>query len=300
MLKNQAGQKFDLFAVDSATGLAKIGDGPNITAYLSKDDGPVTQLADSTATEIDPANAAGSYAFDASQDETNADKLYVTGKSTTPGVVIYPSTYFTFGPSSGIDQSSSPPGTSISTVVPYATPQRVLAYLDIRRVCDLCGDYVTPVIAAVDIPTNNRFLTCIRRACGEVEAACMVGGRYAATDLANLTNPADRAAGKISASEELLVGLIADLTFGYLYDVRGFAKQGEETSLPQFERALDRLQQLREGERIFGIQPVVDAGVMADEVDDCFDLEDRDLAVFQAGRLFGTRADEDKRFRSCR
>jgi len=88
VFKNVASQKFRVFAFDAATGLPKSGDAANITAYVSKDYGTVTVLGDTSATEEDATNAKGYYLFDATQAETNADVLMVSGKSSTSGVVV--------------------------------------------------------------------------------------------------------------------------------------------------------------------------------------------------------------------
>ena len=88
MFKNVSGQKFRVFAFDSATGLPKTGDAANLTGYVSKDYGTVTVLGDTSATEEDATNAKGYYLFDATQAETNADVLMVSGKSSTSGVVV--------------------------------------------------------------------------------------------------------------------------------------------------------------------------------------------------------------------
>lgn len=88
MFKNVAGQKIRLFAFTASTGLPKTGDAANITAYLSKDFGAVTALADTTATEEDATNSAGWYVLDVSQAESNCDVGNFTGKSTTSGVVV--------------------------------------------------------------------------------------------------------------------------------------------------------------------------------------------------------------------
>lgn len=87
MFKNQA-TKFLVYAYDATTNLPKTGDAANITAYVQKDFGTVTALADTTATEVSSTLAAGYYMFDAAQAETNADDLLVTGKSTTANVVV--------------------------------------------------------------------------------------------------------------------------------------------------------------------------------------------------------------------
>jgi hypothetical protein len=77
-----------VYAFDATTGLPKTGDGANITAYVSKDYGTITVLADTTATEMDSTNGKGYYLFDAAQGETNADCLMVSGKSSTSNVVV--------------------------------------------------------------------------------------------------------------------------------------------------------------------------------------------------------------------
>lgn len=87
MFKNVAA-KFMVFAFDATTNLPKTGDAANITAYVSKDYGSVTALADTSATEMDSTNAKGYYLFDAAQGETNADCLMVSAKSSTANIVV--------------------------------------------------------------------------------------------------------------------------------------------------------------------------------------------------------------------
>jgi hypothetical protein len=103
VFKNVASQKFVVFAFDATTNLPKTGDAANITAYVSKDFGAVTVLADTTATEMDATNAKGYYLFDAAQAETNADLLLVSAKSATANIVVVgaPAAIFTF-PTTGI------------------------------------------------------------------------------------------------------------------------------------------------------------------------------------------------------
>lgn len=90
MFKNVASQKIALYAFDSATNLPKTGDAANITAYVSKDNGTFTILADTSATEFDATNAKGIYWFDLAQAETNADQLNFSAKSSTSGIVVIP------------------------------------------------------------------------------------------------------------------------------------------------------------------------------------------------------------------
>ena len=95
MYKNVASQKAVLLFIDTATNVPKTGDAANLTAYVSKDDGAVTVLADITATEVDATNAPGLYSFDLSQAETNADKLLLSAKSSTAGVRAVPQLLWT-------------------------------------------------------------------------------------------------------------------------------------------------------------------------------------------------------------
>lgn len=95
MFRNIAGQKITFLVIDTATNLPKTGDAANLTAYVSKDDGSVTVLADTSATELDATNAPGVYSFDLAQGETNAHKLVFTGKSATSGVRVVPKEYVT-------------------------------------------------------------------------------------------------------------------------------------------------------------------------------------------------------------
>lgn len=95
MDRNTSGQKLTFFAFTPADGLPKTGDAANITIYVSKDDGTVTALTDSSATEIDATNDPGSYVVDLTQSETNGIKLRFSGKSSTSGVVVVPQTIYT-------------------------------------------------------------------------------------------------------------------------------------------------------------------------------------------------------------
>lgn len=88
MFKNAASQKIALFVFDVTTNLPKTGDAANLTAYVSKDHGAVTVLADTSATEMDATNAKGWYAFDLAQAETNGDTLIFSGKSTTANITV--------------------------------------------------------------------------------------------------------------------------------------------------------------------------------------------------------------------
>jgi hypothetical protein len=90
-----ASQKVTLLAIDTSTNLPKTGDAANLTAYVSKDDGAVTVLGDTSATELDSTNALGLYSFDLTQGETNANKLVFSGKSSTANIRLIPLLVYT-------------------------------------------------------------------------------------------------------------------------------------------------------------------------------------------------------------
>src|SRR5690349_20120814 len=95
MFKDVASQKITFLLIDTANNVPKTGDSANLTAYVSKDDGAVTVLGDTTATELDATNAPGLYSFDLTQAETNADKLVFSGKSFTANMRVVPVTLYT-------------------------------------------------------------------------------------------------------------------------------------------------------------------------------------------------------------
>lgn len=90
MLRNTASQKLTLLAIDTSTNTPKTGDAANLTAYESLDDGAVTVLGDTSATELDATNAPGLYSFDLTQGETNGTKILFSGKSSTANIKLIP------------------------------------------------------------------------------------------------------------------------------------------------------------------------------------------------------------------
>lgn len=97
MLKNIAGQKLTLYAVDAGTGLPKTGDAANMVFYASQDDSSYAAIASNSGvpTEDDSTHAQGLYSILLSQAETNGLKLKFSGKSTTSNVVVMPAVIYT-------------------------------------------------------------------------------------------------------------------------------------------------------------------------------------------------------------
>lgn len=86
MLKNQASQKWRVFAFDRSTGTPVAGDAANITGKLTIDYAAPAAIVDTNPTE--DADGNGYYWFDLTQGETNGDHLAVNCESTSPNVSV--------------------------------------------------------------------------------------------------------------------------------------------------------------------------------------------------------------------
>lgn len=93
--KNQAGQKFPVYAFDSTTGDPVTGDAANITAQIAKDGGASAATNDVHPTELDSVDQPGIYLFDMTQAETNANLINLQAVSGTADVVFDPVAVFT-------------------------------------------------------------------------------------------------------------------------------------------------------------------------------------------------------------
>lgn len=99
MLKNTAGQKWEVFAFSASTGLPVSGDEANITAEIKiGPDGALQPLADTNPVAV--SGKAGYSLFDLSQAETNANQIWLYPESSTPGVTVIavPGTYSPVSP----------------------------------------------------------------------------------------------------------------------------------------------------------------------------------------------------------
>jgi hypothetical protein len=169
--------------------------------------------------------------------------------------------------------------TPVSSSTPYCTPTILLQYYDARQIGDLLLD-TTPgqrassqAISAGDPRVEN----ALAWASGEIEAACLVAGKYAVADLQALTG----------MSLANLQGLCATLAFWKLV-----CRRYPKAEMPDDVKwAFEKLERLRSGERIFGLQDQIDAGTEVIEQETLPDIFERNLTTTQASRFFGQRAD---------
>lgn len=177
--------------------------------------------------------------------------------------------------------------TPLTSATAYAAPADLFARADIRNVGDWASDDGTrhggsPNPNPAILATDANVLTALLDASGELESACLVGGRYLPVDLAVLlaVNP--------SAGRNVVLDLVCGLALGKLYRRR----PNVGTPVPaQTLEAQGKLQALAAGERILPFQETADAGRVADSVELVTDVEKRWGATYQAARLFGRRAD---------
>jgi phage gp36-like protein len=124
--------------------------------------------------------------------------------------------------------------------MPYATPAELLVRYDARRVGDLVSDtgdrdtnpVASPVLAA-----------CLDDASGHIDSACRVGGRYSTTELDTM----------VGNGSSLLIRLTCDIAYGLLVARRGYSATDQQAMAPNYKPALDMLELIRKGERVFDI-----------------------------------------------
>lgn len=129
----------------------------------------------------------------------------------------------------------------------YAVPADMMARFDRNDVGQLCSDDKRPV-SEVDLPNNVQCLTALADASGLVDAALLVGNRYAVSDLQTLT----------PTSQNLLTMVTCDIAMWRLIQRRpGWNPEKAKAIREEAELHLERL---RKGENTFNIQAAMDAG----------------------------------------
>lgn len=170
--------------------------------------------------------------------------------------------------------------TPLSSSDSYCTVTEFLERADARTVGDLVSDSGARVSAS-SLTANANVLTAIADASGMLESACVAGERYTPADLLALTG--------VSAS--FLRMLVSDLALGRLI----LRRPQKDTPLPaSYQLALDWLEKLRRGERVFGFQETADAGVYENNFIRETDLQEANLATYQSQRLFGYRGNRGR------
>lgn len=127
----------------------------------------------------------------------------------------------------------------------YASSSDLIVYCDERVIADLCTDNgyrPTPS----QLLTNANVTAALSAASGQVNTATLSAGRYSPTDLSALTGD----------DQAILTMMVSWLAFGILCSRRGRDARSE----PFYVQALEMLDQLKKGERIFNVPANVAAG----------------------------------------
>jgi hypothetical protein len=161
-----------------------------------------------------------------------------------------------------------------SSAVSYLSAADMLNRADAR----LVGDLVSMNGVRVQLPallTNPVLLAALADASGEVEAAVLRGNRYQPADLLALTG----------VGQTRLYRLVKDLAMLLLFHLRDDVGPVP----PKYTSALEELEKLACGERIFSFVESQNAGLMQHAKETWSDRRARNLLSYQARRFFGPR-----------
>ncbi len=172
----------------------------------------------------------------------------------------------------------SGPKSVLSSLTTYLPAAEFLKRCDHRTTGDLCSDADSRVSAA-NLLTNDNLTAALQDASGLVESAALVGGRYTPDDINALAGNGLR----------YLYRLITIITRAFLVDRR------PTIGVPMpvgFDWAMNQLQLLREGQRIFSFSETADAGLPAHHEMTPDEVETRRLTTIEARNLYGTRSNQ--------
>jgi phage gp36-like protein len=138
----------------------------------------------------------------------------------------------------------------------YATPAQMLNRYDDRRLGDLVRDDNTRATSAQLITGADAAIlqSMLDDGAGEIDTACLIGGRYTVADLQGLvTSFTTGSSDPAFHSACVLIRINCDLAYGYLMERRGYNDAELRTQAPLYAKALDMIDKLRWGERLFAI-----------------------------------------------
>ncbi len=171
--------------------------------------------------------------------------------------------------------------TPASSATSYCSVSTFLQFYDWRNVADLVSDDGTRHTLA-SLTSDPNLAAILLASSGDVESAAFRGNRYiidpasGQNDLASLTG----------ASQALLQKLVADLSFGFLFERR--PNPGVEPPIA-YQLAIKKLDQIASGEAVFGILGNMQAGRPNHAVMSPQDAYGQSLTTSLARRYFGQR-----------
>lgn len=178
------------------------------------------------------------------------------------------------------------PQTVTTSATAYVTASDLFVYCDWTLIADALRDDDGPrpskaALTETD-PTKSdvgsRLATLCLAASGDLLAACQARGLYTPADIDALT-------GATAAHRDAVT---AGLTLARVFE-RRWPGTGKPDDLPAVVRAQETLEQLRVGERVFGLQENIDAGKGLDTLPLNATGVTSGRTVSQSQRFFGYR-----------
>lgn len=174
----------------------------------------------------------------------------------------------------------------LSSTSSYCTAARFTIRCDWRVAADLLSDTGTRLTSQALVESSTVLAALLKAASGELEAVCLVGGRYRPEDLRAIADAATA-----TNATELLADVVSGLTVWRMFRRRtDIARPMPAIAV----EAREMLQRISHGETIFPTEETADAGRI-DSVTEraSLHIEPRAMVTFQAERFFGRRADRD-------
>ena len=167
----------------------------------------------------------------------------------------------------------------------YCTPAAMLQFHDWQQCSDLLRDGDNPRPDAAAVAVSPTLALMLSAASGELDSAAIAGSRYNPSDLAILTG----------TGAAFLQKIVADLAFWRLQQRRQ-PVSADPNRVPGAMQALEALDKLRKGERIFAFAEVQDAGLPS--YVDMAGGQNPNSVILQAFPLFGSHGNPYSRRRT--
>lgn len=160
----------------------------------------------------------------------------------------------------------------------YLTGEDFIAYKDMRSIAQYASDDPDNPVPDDQVATNPVVLKILMQASGMLESAVLSSQRYAVSDLQALTG----------ASQEYMKSILADISM-YKLVIRRPGANPPETTVTAYEEAMQALQALANGDRIFAFAEVEEAGLPTTYSITPSDLYRANMASVRFRRVFGNR-----------
>lgn len=150
----------------------------------------------------------------------------------------------------------------------------------------LVSDSGTPFTAG-SLPTIPALQALLQEASGMVESAACVQGRYLITPT---QNDLQQIYTSNTNTAQTLIGLVCALAYFLIWDRRPEWLTNSPDQIPaRVKLAMDMLDHIRDGEAVFGVLEIEEAGILSDVIESESQVLKRNGTVTVARALFGPR-----------